>query len=136
MGILPNVVAGNVIGIVAQRLVRTLCNTCKVVYDPSPVEVQLLKLTANDAPPIYRAVGCKACDNRGYKGRMSIIELLKFDAGLDEMVTNQASLKVMTDYLRQKGFVSMAEDGMRRVRAGVTTLEEIGRVVDLTELLD
>lgn len=136
MGIEPNVLAGNVIGIVAQRLVRTLCNACKVVYSPSPVEVQLLRLTADDSPPLYRAVGCPACDNRGYKGRMSIMELLKFDAALDDMVTERASLKSMADYLRKKGFVSMAQDGMRRVRAGVTTLEEIGRVVDLTELLD
>jgi general secretion pathway protein E/type IV pilus assembly protein PilB len=67
---------------------------------------------------------------------MSIMELLKFDAALDDMVTERASLKSMADYLRKKGFVSMAQDGMRRVRAGVTTLEEIGRVVDLTELLD
>lgn len=136
MGIDPNVLAGNVIGIVAQRLVRTLCNACKAVYAPSPVEIQLLKLTAGDSPPLYRAVGCPACDNRGYKGRMSIMELLKFDAALDDMVTERASLKSMAEHLRKKGFVSMAQDGMRRVRAGATTLEEVGRVVDLTELLD
>lgn len=136
MGIDPNVLAGNVIGIVAQRLVRTLCSACKEPYDPSPVEVQLLKLKTNESVSLYRAVGCPACANRGYKGRMSIMELLKFDAALDDMVTERASLKVMSDHLRKKGFVSMAEDGMRRVRAGVTTIEEIGRVVDLTELLD
>ncbi|MDD5030859.1 MAG: GspE/PulE family protein [Rhodoferax sp.] len=136
MGIEPNVLAGNVIGIVAQRLVRTLCNRCKAQYEPSPIEVQLLKLKPSESVPLYRAVGCPACDNRGYKGRMSIMELLKFDAALDDLVTERASLKMMNDHLRQKGFVSMAEDGMRRVRAGVTTIEEIGRVVDLTELLD
>jgi len=136
MGIQPNVLAGNVIGIVAQRLVRTLCNACKTPYQPSPIEVQLAKLKAGDATVFYRPVGCPACDSRGYKGRMSIMELLKFDAALDDMVTEGASLKAMSDHLRQKGFVSMAEDGMRRVRAGVTTIEEVGRVVDLTELLD
>jgi general secretion pathway protein E/type IV pilus assembly protein PilB len=66
---------------------------------------------------------------------MSILELLKFDAALDELVTQRASLKVMTDYVRQQGFVTMAEDGMRRVREGRTTIEEVGRVVDLTELI-
>ena len=136
MGIQPNVLAGNVIGIVAQRLVRTLCNACKTAYQPSPIEVQLAKLNMDDSPVLYRAVGCPACDSRGYKGRMSIMELLKFDAALDDMVTEGASLKAMSDHLRKKGFISMAEDGMRRVRAGVTTIEEIGRVVDLTELFD
>ena len=136
MGIKPNVLAGNVIGIVAQRLVRTLCNACKVPVHPSPIEVQLLKLSPHESVTLYRPVGCRACDNRGYKGRMSIMELLKFDADLDEMVTAQASLKMMSDHLRSKGFVTMAQDGMRRVRSGVTTLEEIGRVVDLTESLD
>ena len=63
------------------------------------------------------------------------MELLKFDAELDELVTQRASLKTMTEYLRQHGFVSMAEDGMRRVRQGFTTVEEVGRVVDLTELI-
>jgi len=136
MGIEPNVLAGNVIGIVAQRLVRALCNACKQPYDPSPVEVQLLKLKSNESAPLYRAVGCRACENRGFKGRLSIMELLKFDAVLDAMVTERASLKAMGDYLQKKGFVTMAEDGMRRVRAGMTTLEEVGRVVDLTEWLD
>ena len=66
---------------------------------------------------------------------MSILELLKFDGDLDELVTRRASLKTLSDHLRQRGFVSMAEDGMRRVREGLTTVEEVGRVVDLTELI-
>jgi type II secretory ATPase GspE/PulE/Tfp pilus assembly ATPase PilB-like protein len=135
LGIKPDVLAGNVIGIVAQRLIRTLCNACKTPYKPSPIEVQLLKLAPAESIVIYQPVGCPACDNRGYKGRMSIMELLKFDAELDEMVTQHASLKTMSDHVKQHGFVSMAEDGMRRVRDGITTIEEIGRVVDLTELI-
>lgn len=135
LGIKPDVLAGNVIGIIAQRLVRTLCPACKALHTPSPIEAQLLKLTPGEAVNIYQPVGCPACENQGYKGRVSIVELLKFDAELDEMVTQHASLKVMGEHLRQHGFVSMAEDGMRRVRQGITTVEEVGRVVDLTELI-
>ena len=135
LGIQPDVLAGNVIGIIAQRLVRTLCKACKAPHAPSPVEAQLLRLPSGDTTGIYRPVGCPACENQGYKGRMSILELLKFDGDLDELVTRRASLKTLSDHLRQRGFVSMAEDGMRRVREGLTTVEEVGRVVDLTELI-
>ena len=135
LGIQPDVLAGNVIGIIAQRLIRTLCPACKAPHTPSPIEVQLLRLAAGESASIYRPVGCPACEQQGYKGRMSIMELLKFDADLDELITQRASLKTMSDHLRQRGFISMAEDGMRRVREGFTTLEEIGRVVDLTELI-
>ena len=135
LGIKPDVLAGNVIGIVAQRLLRTLCPACKAPHDPSPIERQLLGLKPGETCQLYSPVGCPACEHLGYKGRMSILELLKFDAALDELVTQRASLKVMTDYVRQQGFVTMAEDGMRRVREGRTTIEEVGRVVDLTELI-
>jgi type II secretory ATPase GspE/PulE/Tfp pilus assembly ATPase PilB-like protein len=135
LGIKPEVLAGNVIGIVAQRLLRTLCKECKALHDPSPIELQLLGLAPGEPHSVYRPVGCPACEHLGYKGRISILELLKFDAALDELVTERASLKVMLDYVRQQGFVSMAEDGLRRVKEGVTTVEEVGRVVDLTELI-
>ena len=119
----------------AQRLLRTLCKSCKVPHDPSPIELQLLGLKAGEPHSVYQPVGCPACEHLGYKGRISILELLKFDAALDELITQRASLKVMLDYVRQQGFMSMAEDGLRRVKEGLTTVEEVGRVVDLTELI-
>ena len=135
LGIKPEVLAGNVIGIVAQRLLRTLCKSCKVPHDPSPIELQLLGLQPGEPHSVYSPVGCPACEHLGYKGRISILELLKFDAALDELITQRASLKIMLDYVRQQGFVTMAEDGLRRVKEGLTTVEEVGRVVDLTELI-
>ncbi len=135
LGIKPEVLAGNVIGIVAQRLLRTLCVACKAPHDPSPIELQLLGYQPGQAHTLYRPVGCPKCEHLGYKGRMSILELLKFDAELDELVTQRASLKVLMDHVLSNGFVSMAQDGLRRVRQGVTTVEEVGRVVDLTELI-
>jgi type II secretory ATPase GspE/PulE/Tfp pilus assembly ATPase PilB-like protein len=134
LGIKPDVLAGNVIGIVAQRLIRTLCKACKKADTPSDAEAQLLAFPSDSPAVIYRPVGCQLCDQQGYKGRVSIVELLKFDAQLDELVTQRASLKVMTEYLYSRGFTPMARDGLRRVRDGLTTIEEVGRVVDLTEL--
>lgn len=135
LGIAPEVLAGNVIGIIAQRLVRTLCPHCKAPHTPSAIEARLLGVGVHDAVTLYQPVGCPECEHLGFKGRMSILELLKFDSELDELVTQRASLKVLTEHVRKKGFVTMAEDGMRRVREGLTTVDEIGRVVDLTELV-
>jgi type II secretory ATPase GspE/PulE/Tfp pilus assembly ATPase PilB-like protein len=135
LGIKPDVLSGNVIGIVAQRLIRSLCKVCKAAHDPSPIELHLLGIKHGAPHKLYKPVGCPQCEHTGYKGRMSILELLKFDAGLDELITQRASIKVLTDYARSTGFTSMAEDGLRRVREGLTTVEEIGRVVDLTELI-
>lgn len=133
LNIKTNVLAGNVIGIVAQRLVRTLCPKCKKPEAPSEVEAKLLGLAAGDPLSVYRPVGCAACDFLGYKGRMAIFELLKFDKGLDELITKNASVNAMGDYAVSRGFISMAEDGLRRVRDGLTTVDEVSRVVDLTE---
>jgi general secretion pathway protein E/type IV pilus assembly protein PilB len=135
LGIRPDVLAGNIIGIVAQRLVRTLCPHCKTPHEPTPIELELLGLQLGQSHSLYRPVGCDKCERTGYRGRTSILELLKFDAGLDELVAQHASLKTLNDYVLSNGFVTMAQDGMRRVREGVTTVEEIGRVVDLTELI-
>jgi type II secretory ATPase GspE/PulE/Tfp pilus assembly ATPase PilB-like protein len=135
LGIKPEVLSGNVIGIIAQRLLRTLCKVCKAPHDPSPIELQLLGLQPGQPHTLYRPVGCKECEHSGYKGRISVLELLKFDSELDELITQRASLKVLTEYVTANGFVSMAQDGLRRVREGVTTVEEVGRVADLTELI-
>jgi type II secretory ATPase GspE/PulE/Tfp pilus assembly ATPase PilB-like protein len=135
LGIKPEVLAGNVIGIVAQRLLRTLCKACKAPQDLSPIELQLLGIKPGEPHSVYGPVGCPACEHLGYKGRISILELLKFDAALDELITQRASLKLLMDYARTQGFVTMAEDGLRRVKEGLTTVEEVGRVVDLTELI-
>ena len=65
-----------------------------------------------------------------------MLELLKFDSELDELITQRASLKILTEHVRKNGFVTIAEDGLRRVREGLTTVEEVGRVADLTELIN
>jgi type IV pilus assembly protein PilB len=136
IGILPDIMAGNIIGIVAQRLVRRLCPHCKETVIADDVERRLLGL-APEAPPvnICRAVGCERCAHQGYKGRLAIMEILKMTPELDELTARRASLRELKAAARAAGFKGLVDDGMRRVTEGVTTLEEVGRVVDLTERL-
>ncbi len=134
IGVLPDIMAGNIIGVIAQRLVRKLCPHCKKPYQPEPHETRLLGL-ADDAPAptLYRASGCEHCEYQGYRGRQAIMELLRLDADIDELIARRATMREVKQAALAKGFRSLAEDGLRRVREGTTSLEEIGRVVDLTE---
>ncbi|KQN65329.1 secretion system protein E [Duganella sp. Leaf61] len=136
IGVLPDIMSGNIIGIIAQRLVRKLCPHCREAHLADDIERQLLGL-AEDAPPqtLYRAVGCDRCAHQGYKGRIAIIELLKMTPALDELVARRVSSRELKTAAAAGGFHSLIDDGVRRVLEGVTTLEEVGRVVDLTERL-
>ncbi|MGK5078932.1 GspE/PulE family protein [Janthinobacterium sp. HLX7-2] len=136
IGILPDIMAGNIIGIVAQRLVRRLCPHCKETLIADSIERRLLGLHPDDAPvAICRAVGCERCAHQGYKGRLAIMEILKMTAELDELTARRASLRELKAAARAAGFKALVDDGMRRVTEGVTTLEEVARVVDLTDRL-
>ena len=134
IGVLPDILSGNIIGIVAQRLIRKLCAHCKEAYTPQDIERILLGI-ADDAPPptLYRATGCDHCDQQGYKGRMSLMEVLKMNRELDELIAEKATMRQMMDNLLAHGFVPLAEDGIRHVLNGVTSLEEVSRVIDLTD---
>src|SRR5512146_2580074 len=77
IGIVPDILTGNIIGIIAQRLVRRLCKHCKKPYEAQAAECRLLGAHADRAPTLYRSVGCDHCDYQGYSGRLAIMELLK-----------------------------------------------------------
>ncbi|GAA5170205.1 GspE/PulE family protein [Viridibacterium curvum] len=134
IGILPDIMAGNIIGVVAQRLVRKLCPHCRQPRPPAPYELRLLNLPAERAAAVlHDAVGCELCDYQGYKGRTTIMELMRMDADIDELIARRATMRELRNAARAKGFRTLAEDGVRRVLDGTTTLDELARVVDLTE---
>nr|VFJ62868.1 MAG: general secretion pathway protein E/type IV pilus assembly protein PilB [Candidatus Kentron sp. FW] len=136
IGVSPEIMVGNIIGIIGQRLVRKLCVHCKEVFEPTDEECRILGLNSDSPiPPIYRAVGCPHCDRYGYKGRLALIELLRFDAEIDELVAGKANMREITRTAIAKGFTSLAHDGVRKVLKGVTSLDEISRVLDLTGLV-
>jgi type II secretory ATPase GspE/PulE/Tfp pilus assembly ATPase PilB-like protein len=134
IGILPDIMAGNIIGVMAQRLLRKLCVYCRRGRAAEPHELQLLGLRDDRTPPeIHDAVGCPACEFTGYRGRLAVMELLRMDSDLDELVARRATARELRNAARAKGFRSLAEDGLRRVTDGSTSLDELVRVVDLTE---
>jgi type IV pilus assembly protein PilB len=133
IGILPDIMAGNIIGIIAQRLVRVLCPHCKYSYHPDHTERHLLGLRQHEEVTLYRAAGCDHCYHQGYKGRLAIMELLKMDSDLDDLVARRASIRDLRNTAQEKGFRPLASDGLARVLQGITSLSEIARVVDLTD---
>ena len=132
IGISPDILSGNIIGVIAQRLIRVLCSHCKEAHDPSEEERHVLGLDPGDTHKIYHDVGCKRCNYSGYKGRMAIMELLRIDLDLDSLVARRSHLDELREAALAKGFTTLAEDGIRRILEGYTSLDEVSRVVDLT----
>jgi type II secretory ATPase GspE/PulE/Tfp pilus assembly ATPase PilB-like protein len=134
IGVLPDIMAGNIIGIVAQRLVRRLCTHCRKPYPAEAHECKLIGIASGQpAPIIYRAAGCDHCEYQGYRGRIAIMELLRLDHDLDDLISRRAPLREIRNQALAKGFRTLADDGLRRVIDGSTSIEEVGRVIDLTE---
>jgi type II secretory ATPase GspE/PulE/Tfp pilus assembly ATPase PilB-like protein len=132
IGISPDIMAGNIIGVVAQRLVRVLCPQCKEAHSPDDYERKLLGAKPRQDVRIYRHIGCKRCNYTGYRGRMAIMELLMIDSDLDAMIARRSHQDEMRTVATEKGFVTLAADGIRRILEGYTSLAEVGRVIDLT----
>jgi len=134
IGILPDIMAGNIIGIVAQRLVRRLCPQCKTPYQAEVLEARLLGGTdQSPRPVIFKPCGCERCEFQGYRGRLAIMEILRLNADLDELIARRCTVREIRQMADSQGFVALADDGLRRVLDGSTSLEELGRVVDLTD---
>jgi general secretion pathway protein E/type IV pilus assembly protein PilB len=133
IGIVPDIIAGNVIGVVAQRLVRLLCTQCREAYAPSREERQILGLAPEATTKIYRPVGCKQCNFRGYRGRTAVMEILRLDSDLDELVARRATAKELRSCALEKGFRPLVEEGIARILDGATSIAEVARSIDLTQ---
>ncbi|WP_313305894.1 type II secretion system ATPase GspE [Stutzerimonas balearica] len=127
MGVEPFLIASSLLGVLAQRLVRVLCDDCKRPYVADAAECALVGADPAAPPTLYHAEGCEVCRNLGYRGRTGIYELVVFDDRLRSMVHTRASEQDMLRHARQLG-PGIREDGMRKVREGVTTIEEVLRV--------
>ncbi|MBE9563461.1 MAG: type II secretion system ATPase GspE [Proteobacteria bacterium] len=123
MGIEPFLLASSVIGLMAQRLVRLLCPHCKQTYIPNSVEIAELNLTT--IPELYKAHGCSKCNSIGYRGRTGIYELISIDSTLRNMIHDSAGQHELENYA---GNQSIYQDGIKRLLAGATTVDELLRV--------
>lgn len=132
IGIKPSILAGNVIGIVAQRLARKLCKNCKQKIPMDDITRKLLGLQTKQVNEnIYSAQGCREC-NQGYQGRKAIMELLRMDSDLDELIVRNASFREISRVAFAKGFQPLIHNAVNLVLQGETSIEEISRVIDLT----
>jgi len=133
IGVPSYLMSGSLIGIIAQRLARKLCNHCKQEVPISDYERKLLGQKYSAVTKLYKAVGCEKCGESGYKGRVVVAEILPFDRELDEMIVQGRTRKDMLHYSLENGFVPMVEDGLEKVVEGIIDLKELTRVVDLTD---
>lgn len=134
LGLKPELLAGNLIGAVGQRLIRKLCEHCKQPFELDGQTAHALKLSDSQAVTIYRAVGCNECDQQGYAGRVALMEILRITPEMDELFAARAPVSEIRQLALAQGYSELSDDALRRVRDGQTSLEEAARVVDLTQV--
>jgi general secretion pathway protein E len=127
MGVQSFLLSSSLLGVLAQRLVRKVCEHCKQAYHPSEKEQELYPLFKGNVT-LYRAQGCKVCKNVGYQGRIAIYEIIEIDDHLKEMIHGENAELEMKNYVSQKTD-DLLTDGLKRVLEGETTLEEVLRVI-------
>ena len=127
MGVEPFLVSATLEGVLAQRLLRTICKTCRSPYEPSLSILNQLNLTPEDlgGKQFYTGSGCSACGNSGYKGRKGLYELLDVTDPIRELITGRAPSIVLKQKAIELGMVTLREDGLRSIYDGSTTIEEV-----------
>jgi type IV pilus assembly protein PilB len=132
MGVEPFLVSAATIGILAQRLIRKLCPKCKESYEPTPEVLRELKISTDGKKfTFYRAKGCRACRDSGYKGRIGIFELLLMDDNVRNMIITRTNLTEIKKYVMKNGMRSLRQDGILKVIKGITTVEEVIRATQI-----
>jgi type IV pilus assembly protein PilB len=131
IGAEPFVIASALVGVVAQRLVRRLCVHCRRQYTPPPDVLRSLNIPEAEAAviPFYKSVGCDQCNHTGYRGRIGIYEVMRVTDKLRRLISTKASEDQIREAAIAGGMVTLGEDGLAKVKSGVTTPEELLRVV-------
>ena len=136
IGIPPYLIASSVVGIVAQRLVRTICQECKEEYLPSQESLTRLNLNQNDLPfKFYRGSGCSTCNNTGFKGRTVIEEIMILGPKIRELIQSSSSSDTLREAAMAMGMTTLGVSGLRKIEQGVTTIEEVLKAVHQKEEL-
>ncbi len=132
MGVEPFLLSSSLVAVLAQRLVRVLCSVCKKAYEPTDLEKQKLDIDVNEALEFFHAVGCPACNHQGYKGRTGVFELLIVNNEVRSMIHDDVAEQLIELEARKKTH-SIQADGARLVINGVTTTDEIFRLIRNTD---
>jgi type IV pilus assembly protein PilB len=133
LGIAPYLVSASLIGVLAQRLVRKICPNCKEEYEPAPTIRRMVEKWFGSVPKFYRGIGCKKCRNTGYVGRIAIHELFIPDDRIQDMIVQNATLKALRNAAVETGMRPLHVDGVDKIAAGITTIDEILRVANVNE---
>jgi general secretion pathway protein E/type IV pilus assembly protein PilB len=132
MGIEPFLVASTVEGVMAQRLVRTVCKDCKAEWTIDAKEIPQdfpgLDLEKNTHPTLWRGTGCKGCRNSGFRGRTGIHELMVNNDAIKEMIVQRVNANLIRQAALKNGMITLRADGWRKVLKGITTIDEVARV--------
>jgi Type II secretory pathway, ATPase PulE/Tfp pilus assembly pathway, ATPase PilB len=127
MGVEPYLIASSLIGVVAQRLVRRVCNDCKESHEPTDQERLFLRSRGIQADRLYRGSGCGNCGSTGYRGRVAIHEVLHINNEIRELITFSGSLGELREAAAKQGMIQLMDDGLDKVTRGITTLQEVLR---------
>ena len=130
IGVEPYLISASVNAILAQRLVRKICANCREPFAPSDEMKEFLHLQGFDASACFKGKGCDKCRRTGYAGRAGIHELLVMDDGLRDLVTRNPDVTQLRKLCRERGLVTLRQDGFEKVMKGVTTVDEILRVTE------
>jgi general secretion pathway protein E len=138
MGVEPFLIASSIVMVCAQRLVRRLCPVCKATYVPELELIKKLGLTEKDLKSIvfYKPVGCEECNNTGYKGRLAIFEIMEMTPGVAKFTMERSDASLIRNQAMKDGMTVLLEDGIRKIREGVTTIEEVLAVATLDQMID
>ena len=133
MGIESYLITSALSGVVAQRLVKTICKDCSYTREATPVEKEIFERRGQTIETITNGEGCDACRQTGYRGRMAIHELLVVDESMKKLMMNNASFQELKNHMLETNTRLLIDDGLLKVKAGKTTLEEILRVASLDD---
>ena len=126
MGVEPYLVASSVVGIIAQRLVRQICEFCREPTEPDP---RLLRRMSAPKAEFFKSAGCSNCENTGYRGRTAVSEVMLMNEHIRKAIMDQAAASEVHKLAREEGMITMQEDGLAQARKGLTTIDEIARSV-------
>jgi len=131
IGIEPYLISAAVNAVIAQRLVRRICEHCKEAYEPNDeIREAIERANMGSVKELYRGTGCDKCRNTGYSGRSGIYEMVVLDDGFRDLVATRPSVTDLRRYALQRGMVGLREDGVRKMKRGVTTIEEVLRATE------
>jgi type IV pilus assembly protein PilB len=127
LGVEPFLVTATLEGIIAERLVRRICEKCKTPFEPSEIQLRELGITPEDIKDkkFYYGRGCSNCNNTGYRGRTGIFEIMLFNDEMRDLIMGQASTNVLRAAAQKAGMRLLRDNGLAAIYDGITTIDEV-----------